>query len=68
MASTSTWSVDARSENWNGDKRVRQCFQHAEWAQLEAQAEALQTGLKASDSLNLSAVELGCSEENGHGE
>jgi hypothetical protein len=41
MASTSTWSVDARSENWNGDKRVRQYFQHAEWAQLEAQAEAL---------------------------
>ena len=44
----------------------------AEWAQVEAQSEALQAGLKALDSLDLSvaepAVEFDCSEENGHGE
>lgn len=44
----------------------------AEWAQVEAQSEALQAGLQALDALDLSAaepaVEFGCSEENGHGE
>ena len=44
----------------------------AEWAQLEAQAEALQNGLKALDSLDLSAaepaVEFECAEGDGHGE
>lgn len=43
----------------------------AEWAQVEAQSEALQAGLNALDSLDLSAaepaVEFDCSEENGHG-
>jgi acyl-CoA reductase-like NAD-dependent aldehyde dehydrogenase len=44
----------------------------AEWAQVETQAEVLQTGLRALDALDLSAaepaVEFDCSEENGHGE
>ncbi len=44
----------------------------AEWAQVEAQSEMLQAGLKALDSLDLSAaepaVEFDCSEENGHDE
>ena len=44
----------------------------AEWAQVEAQAEVLQTGLRALDALDLSAaepaIEFDCSEENGHGE
>ena len=44
----------------------------AEWAQVEAQSKALQAGLEALDSLDLSAaepaVEFDCSEENGHGE
>lgn len=44
----------------------------AEWAQVEAQSEALQAGLQALDALDLSAaepaVEFDCSEENGHGE
>jgi hypothetical protein len=44
----------------------------AEWAQVEAQAEGLQAGLRALDALDLSAaepaVEFDCSEENGHGE
>ena len=43
----------------------------AEWAQLEAQAEAMQAGLKALDSLDLSAaepaVEFDCDEDDGHG-
>ena len=43
----------------------------AEWAQVEAQSEVLQAGLKALDSLDLSAaepaVEFDCSEEDGHG-
>jgi hypothetical protein len=44
----------------------------AEWAQVEAQAEGLQAGLRALDALDLSAaepaVEFDCSEENGDGE
>ena len=44
----------------------------AEWAQVEAQSEALQAGLQALDALDLSAVEpaveFDCSEDNGHGE
>ena len=44
----------------------------AEWAQVEAQAEVLRTGLQALDALDLSAaepaVEFGFSEENSHGE
>ena len=43
----------------------------AEWAQVESQAEVLQAGLQALDSLDLSAaepaVEFGFSEEGGHG-
>ena len=43
-----------------------------EWAQVEAQSEALHAGLQALDSLDLSAaepaVEFDCSEEDGHGE
>ena len=42
-----------------------------EWEQLEAQAEALQNGLKALDALELSAaepaVEFDCAEDDGHG-
>jgi len=44
----------------------------AEWTQLEAQAEALEAGLKALDSLDLNAaepaVEFDCTEEDRHGE
>ena len=44
----------------------------AEWAQVEAQSEALQAGLQALDALDLSAaepaVEFGFSEDDGHGE
>ena len=44
----------------------------AEWAQVEAQSEALQAGLQALDSLDLSAaepaVEFGFSEDDSHGE
>ena len=44
----------------------------AEWAQVEAQSEALRAGLQALDALDLSAaepaVEFGLSEEDGHGE
>ena len=43
----------------------------AEWQQVEAQTEALQTGLEAMDSLDLSgaepAVEFDCAEDDGHG-
>ena len=43
-----------------------------EWAQVEAQAETLQAGLKALDSLDLSAaepaVEFDCTEEDRHGQ
>ena len=43
----------------------------SEWAQLEAQAEALQAGLKALDSLDLRAaepaVEFDCAEGDRHG-
>ncbi|MCY4564574.1 MAG: hypothetical protein OXE40_08865 [Gammaproteobacteria bacterium] len=44
----------------------------AEWAQLEAQSAALEAGLTALDSLDLSAaepaVEFDCTEEDRHGE
>ena len=44
----------------------------AEWAQVEAQAAAMEAGLKALDSLDLSAaepaVEFDCTEENRHGQ
>ena len=43
-----------------------------EWAQVEAQSEALQAGLQALDALDLNAaepaVEFGFSEDDGHGE
>ena len=43
----------------------------AEWAQVEAQSEALQAGLQAMDALDLStaepAVEFGFAEEDDHG-
>lgn len=43
----------------------------AEWEQVEAQAEVLQAGLQAMDSLDLSAaepaVEFYCAEDDGHG-
>ena len=43
----------------------------AEWQQVEAQAEILEAGLEAMDSLDLSAaepaVEFGCAEDDGDG-
>ena len=43
----------------------------AEWTLLEGQSEALQDGLKALDSLDLSAAEpavrFDCAEDDGHG-
>ena len=43
----------------------------AEWQQVEAQSAALEAGLEAMDSLDLStaepAVEFGCAEDDGHG-
>ena len=43
----------------------------AEWQQVEAQAEVLQSGLQALDALDLSAaepaVEFDCAEDDGHG-
>ena len=44
----------------------------AEWAQVEAQAAAMEAGLTALDSLDLSAaepaVEFDCAEEHRHGQ
>jgi len=44
----------------------------AEWQQVETQAETLQAGLEALDSLDLSAaepaVEFDCAEDDRHGE